>query len=158
MCPSPNLALIGRDPCPSTRPPRTRGPWVASRSQELFPALLSSSCLTEVTPTTTWPNRFNTYPTARPLCHRPAQPRHPDWGNFLLFGTFGLALDGILPATIAVSEMARKGINDTSALRRGMDATYLVRAPFLFAPLIYAVPPVSTEQYQVTYDSRTTKR
>ena len=37
--------------------------------------------------------------------------------SFFFFGNLGLALDGILPATITESERARKGISDASALK-----------------------------------------
>jgi len=36
--------------------------------------------------------------------------------SFFFFGNLGLALDGVLPATITESERTRKGISDISAL------------------------------------------
>jgi len=37
--------------------------------------------------------------------------------SFWLFGSLGLAIDGLLPATITQSERAKRGVSETSALK-----------------------------------------
>jgi len=56
--------------------------------------------------------------------------------SFWLFGSLGLAIDGLLPATVTQSERAKRGVSETSALKMWEWMFNRARVHFVSAALI----------------------
>jgi hypothetical protein len=69
--------------------------------------------------------------------------------SFFLFGTLGLAVDGVLPATITESERAEKGISDISALKMWEWVFHRAKVRFHKIP-----PPILTRAKSVVNSLR----